>query len=121
MEAIGRLAGGIAHDFNNLLTIIKGYSELSLLELKEEGSVKGNIEKVQRAAERAEDLTRQLLAFSRCQILEMKVLDLNTVLRNLEKMLLRIIGADIELVTFLADGLGRVKADPGQIEQVIMT
>ncbi len=120
MEAIGRLAGGIAHDFNNLLTIIKGYSQLSLMEFKESDPLRGNIEEIQKATDRASALTRQLLAFSRRQILEMKVLDINTLLKDLDKMLHRIIGEDIELVTLLANNLGRVKADPGQVEQVIL-
>jgi PAS domain S-box-containing protein len=120
MEAIGSLAGGIAHDFNNLLTVIKGYSQLSLMELKEGDPLKPNIEEVQKAAERAAGLTRQLLAFSRRQVMEMRVLDPNTLLRDLDKMLRRIIGEDIELVTLLADDLGTVKADAGQIEQVVM-
>jgi two-component system cell cycle sensor histidine kinase/response regulator CckA len=120
MEAIGSLAGGIAHDFNNLLTIIKGYSQLSLMELKEGDPLKPNIEEVQKAAERAAGLTRQLLAFSRRQVMEMRVLDPNTLLRDLDKMLRRIIGEDIELVTLLADDLGTVKADAGQIQQVVM-
>ena len=120
MEAVGRLTGGIAHDFNNLLTIIKGYSQLGLIGLKENNSLKGNIEEIYKASERATDLTRQLLAFSRNQVMEMKVLDLNFLLHNLDKMLRRAIGEDIELVSILADDLGRVKADPGQIEQVIM-
>ena len=120
MEAIGRLAGGIAHDFNNLLTVIKGYSQLSLVEIKEGDPLRGNIEEIKNAADRAAALTRQLLAFSRCQIMEMKVLDLNDLLKNLDKMLRRVIGEDIELVTLLAEDLGRVKTDPGQIEQVIM-
>ena len=120
IEAIGRLAGGIAHDFNNLLTVIKGYTQLSLLELKEGDPLKGNLEEIQKSSERAADLTRQLLAFSRRQVMEMKVLDLNTLLRDLDKMLRRIIGEDIELSTLLAKDLGRVKIDPGQIEQVIM-
>ncbi|PIV19920.1 MAG: hybrid sensor histidine kinase/response regulator [Deltaproteobacteria bacterium CG_4_8_14_3_um_filter_45_9] len=120
MEAIGRLAGGIAHDFNNLLTVIKGYSQLSLVEIKEGDPLRGDIEEIKNAADRAADLTRQLLAFSRRQIMEMKVLDLNDLLKNLDKMLRRVIGEDIELVTPLAEDLGRVKADPGQIEQVIM-
>jgi PAS domain S-box-containing protein len=119
MEAIGRLGGGIAHDFNNLLTIIKGYSQLSLLDLKESDPLWGNIQEIQKATQRATDLTRQLLAFSRRQILDLKVLDLNTLLRELDKMLRRIIGEDIELVTLLSGDLGRVKIDPGQIEQVI--
>ena len=120
MEGIGRLAGGIAHDFNNLLTVIKGYSQLSLIELKENDPMRESIEEIKRAADRAADLTRQLLAFSRRQILEVRVLDLNTVLRDLDKMLRRVIGEDIELVTLLAEDLGRVKTDPGQMQQVMM-
>jgi CheY-like chemotaxis protein/two-component sensor histidine kinase len=120
MEALGRLAGGIAHDFNNLLTIIKGYSQLSLLKLKEDGPLRQATEEIRKAADQATDLIRQVLAFSRRQILEMKILDLNTVLKNLDKMLHRVLGEDIELVTFLADDLGRVKTDLGWIEQIIM-
>ena len=120
MEAVGRLAGGIAHDFNNLLTVIKGYSQLSLLDLKESDILWGNIQEIQKATQRAADLTRQLLAFSRRQILDLKVLDLNTLLKDLNKMLRRIIGEDIELVTLLAEDLGRVKIDPGQFEQMIL-
>ena len=120
MEAIGQLAGGIAHDFNNLLTIISGYSEFSLSELKGDGDLRENLEEIKKAARRASDLTRQLLAFSRRQILEVKVLDLNIILRDLDKMLRRVIREDIELVTLLAGDLGRVKTDQGQIEQVIM-
>ena len=120
MEAIGRLAGGIAHDFNNLLTIIKGYSTLSILELKEGDPLKGNIQEIQKATDRAANLTRQLLAFSRRQAMEMKVLDLNAILRDMDKMLRRVIGEDIALVTHFAEDLGRTKTDPGQMEQVIM-
>jgi PAS domain S-box-containing protein len=120
MEAIGRLAGGIAHDFNNLLTIIKGYSQLSLIELKEDTVLKRNIAHIHTATDRAADLVRQLLAFSRRQILEMKVWDLNIILINLHNMLRRLIGEDIELVTLLAEDLGRVKTDLGWIEQAIM-
>jgi two-component system cell cycle sensor histidine kinase/response regulator CckA len=120
MEAIGQLAGGVAHDFNNLLTVIKGYSQLSLGETKEEDPLKENIEEIKKAADRAADLTRQLLAFSRRQIMEMKVLDINTTLQNLEKMLKRIIGEDVELVFLLNKDLGRVRTDPGQIEQVVL-
>jgi two-component system cell cycle sensor histidine kinase/response regulator CckA len=120
MEAMGRLAGGIAHDFNNLLTIIKGYSQLSLLDLKK-GDPKGKgIEEIQKATQRATDLIRQLLAFSRRQVMEMKVIDLNSLLRDLDKMLRRVIGEDIVLVTLLAEDLGRVKTDLGQMEQVLM-
>jgi two-component system cell cycle sensor histidine kinase/response regulator CckA len=120
IEAIGRLAGGIAHDFNNLLTVIKGYSQLSLLDLKENNPLWENIQEIQKATQRATDLTRQLLAFSRRQILDPRVLDLNSLLRDTEKMLRRMIGEDIELVTRLSEDLGRVKIDPGQIEQVIL-
>jgi len=120
MEAIGGLAGGIAHDFNNLLTVISGNCQLSLLELKGGDPLKGNIEEIKEAADRATSLTRQLLAFSRRQVLDMKVLNLNTIIRELEKMLRRMIGEDVELVTSLADDLGMVKTDPGYIEQVIM-
>ena len=119
IEAIGQLAGGIAHDFNNLLTVIKGYTQLSLLDLKENNPLRENIQEIQKAAQRAADLTRQLLAFSRRQILDLKVLDLNSLLRDTEKMLRRIIGEDIELVILLSEELGRVRIDPGQIEQVI--
>jgi two-component system cell cycle sensor histidine kinase/response regulator CckA len=120
MEAIGRLAGGIAHDFNNLLTIIKGYSQLSLIELKENTPLRENIEHIHTATDRAADLVRQLLAFSRRQILAMRVLDLNTTLANLHNMLRRLIGEDIELTTVLAEDLGRVKTVLGWIEQAIM-
>ncbi|HMK52893.1 MAG TPA: PAS domain S-box protein, partial [Thermodesulfobacteriota bacterium] len=120
IEAIGRLAGGIAHDFNNLLTIIKGYSQLSLLDLKESNPLWGNIQEIQKATQRAADLTRHLLAFSRRQILDPKVLDLNNLLRDLDKMLRRIIGEDISLNTQLTNDLGRVKIDPGQFEQIIL-
>ena len=113
MEAIGGLAGGIAHDFNNLLTVISGNCQLSLLELKGGDPLKGNIEEIKEAADRATSLTRQLLAFSRRQVLDMKVLNLNTIIRELEKMLRRMIGEDVELVTSLADDLGMVKTDPG--------
>ena len=120
MEAVGQLAGGIAHDFNNLLTVIKGFCQLSLLNLEESDPRWGNLQEIEKATQRASDLTRQLLAFSRRQILDPKVLDLNALLRDLNKMLRRIIGEDIELVTLLAGDLGRVKIDPGQIEQVVL-
>ncbi len=120
MEAVGQLGGGIAHDFNNLLTVIKGYSQLSLLDLKESDPLWGNIQEIQKATQRATDLTRQLLAFSRRQILDLKVLDLNSLLRGLDKMLRRIISEDIELTTLLAENLGRIKIDPGQFEQMIL-
>ena len=120
MEAIGRLAGGIAHDFNNLLTLINGNCQLSLLELREGDSLRGNIEEIKAASDRAAELTKQLLAFSRKQILEPQVIDLNQVLQGLDKMIRRIIGEDVELEVIPVEPIGRVKADPGQIEQVIM-
>jgi len=120
MEAVGQLAGGVAHDFNNLLTIILGRGELLLTRLEPESPMKQDVDLVLKTAHRAAALTRQLLAFSRKQVLAMTVLDLNAVVGNMEQMLRRLIGEDIELVTTLAPGLGRVKADPGQMEQVLM-
>jgi two-component system, cell cycle sensor histidine kinase and response regulator CckA len=120
MEAIGRMAGGIAHDFNNLLTAITGYSELLLQSPELEDRVRGNLEEIRKAAARAAGLTHQLLAFSRRQVLRPIVLDLNMLVANVHKMLRRVIGEDIELVTVLGTGLGWVKADPGQLEQVLM-
>jgi signal transduction histidine kinase len=120
MEAIGRLAGGIAHDFNNLLTAITGYSEVILRNLNEKDPLRPHASEIKKAGDRAAALTRQLLAFSRRQVLAPKVLDLNAVVSNPEKMLRRLIGEDIELVTVLGSELGSVKADPGQLEQVIL-
>ena len=120
MEAIGQLAGGVAHDFNNLLTVIRGYSQLSLSQLKKEDPLWEKIEEIMKAADRASELTRQLLAFSRRQILESKVVDLNFLIQNMEKMLRRMIREDIELMIYPGENLGKVKADPGQIEQVIL-
>ena len=120
MEAIGQLAGGIAHDFNNLLTAINGFSDLSLRRLEGADPLRGNIEEVKKAGERAASLTRQLLAFSRKQVLQPKVFGLNSVISEVEKMLKRLIGEDIELRTVLDQETGSVKADPGQIEQVII-
>ena len=120
VEAIGRLAGGIAHDFNNLLTIITGYGDLLIGRLAAGAPMRREIEEINKAARRAATLTRQLLAFSRRQILEPKVLDLNSIVRETEKMLIRLIGEDVDLRIITAPGLGRVKADPGQLEQVIM-
>jgi two-component system, cell cycle sensor histidine kinase and response regulator CckA len=120
LEAIGRLAGGVAHDFNNLLTVIGGYCEVVMLKLKENSPLKEHIEEIKRAADRATSLTRQLLAFSRRQILDVKVFDLNGILKDLTKMLGRMIGEDVELVINLSESLGQVKTDPGQIEQVIL-
>ena len=120
MEAIGILAGGIAHDFNNLLTAIAGYSELTLRRLPAGDPLRPNIEEIFRAGERASNLIGQLLAFSRKQVLQPKVFDLNSVVSNLEKMLRRLIGEDIQLRTAQSSTPGNVKADPGQIEQIIM-
>jgi two-component system cell cycle sensor histidine kinase/response regulator CckA len=118
MEAVGRLAGGIAHDFNNLLTAILGYSDLVLK--RGEPALLAEVVEIQKAGERAASLTRQLLAFSRQQILQPKVLDLGAVVERVKGLLQRVIGEDVELVTEAAPGLGRVKADPAQIEQVLV-
>ena len=120
MEAVGRLAGGVAHDFNNLLTVINGYAQILTQRSSPKDPRRGLFEEIQMAGEKAASLTRQLLAFSRRQVLEPRVLDLSSVLANTEKMLRRLIGEDIELATKLKPDLGRVKVDPGQIEQVIM-
>jgi len=120
MEAVGRLAGGVAHDFNNLLTIINGYAALLSEQTSTEDPRRARLKEILMAGERAASLTRQLLAFSRRQILEPRVLDLNGVIAGIEKMLRRLIGEDVELVSTLKPDVGRVKVDPGQIEQVIM-
>ncbi|MBN1406728.1 MAG: response regulator, partial [Calditrichaceae bacterium] len=120
MEAIGHLAGGVAHDFNNLLTVISGYSDLILRDLPKEHKYFDKLYQVKLSGQRAESLTRQLLAFSRKQIMKPVVLDLNILISEMEKMLKRIIGEDIDLITIYQKDLLRVKADPGQIEQVIL-
>jgi PAS domain S-box-containing protein len=121
MEAVGRLAGGMAHDFNNLLTVIRGYSELLLGRLGPTDAMRKDMEEVKKAADRASGLTRQLLAFSRRQFIVAKVLDLNALVANMDGMLRRLIGEDIvELNAELDASTGAIKADPGQIEQVIM-
>ncbi len=120
LEAVGRLAGGVAHDFNNVLTAITGYTDLLLEDLGPEDPKRPDVEEIKAAALRAAALTRQLLAFSRKQVLQTRVLDLNDVVRTLEKMLRRLIGEDVKLELALAPALGAVRADPGQIEQVIM-
>jgi signal transduction histidine kinase/ActR/RegA family two-component response regulator len=120
MEAIGRLAGGVAHDFNNLLTIIRGHSDLLLDRPAIESAQRRSLEQIQKAGNRAVAMTRQLLAFSRMQVLEPRVLDLNEVVAEMGKMLPRLIGEHIEYVFSPAANLSCVKADPGQIEQVIM-
>jgi PAS domain S-box-containing protein len=120
MEAIGQLAGGVAHDFNNLLGVIIGYADLLLKDLGLQHPAAPRLEQIRKATERAAALTRQLLAFSRKQILQPRVLDLNTVITDVENMLARLIGEDIQILTVPAAGLGHVKADPGQLEQVIV-
>jgi two-component system cell cycle sensor histidine kinase/response regulator CckA len=120
MDAIGRLSGGVAHDFNNLLGVIIGYTEVLQDQIKEGDTLRVCVDQVLEAGKRAASLTRQLLAFSRQQVLEPKVLLLNTVVFDMEKMLRRLIGEDVELSTGLDPKLGRVRADQGQIEQVIM-
>jgi PAS domain S-box-containing protein len=119
MEAIGTLSGGIAHDFNNLLTVIKGYSSM-VLDRAQDKELRAQVERIDQAAEQAASLTRQLLAFSRRQLLQPKVFNVNTLVLNLDRMLRRLIGEDIEMVTVTAPDIGSVKADPGQLEQVIM-
>jgi len=120
MEAIGRLGGGIAHDFNNILAVIQGYSDLCLFRIPKEDPLREDIQAITNAVKRAANLISQLLAFSRRQTMKLEVIDLNPLLQNLEKMLRRVIGEDVELVTTLPDDLGRVKADPGQIEQILL-
>lgn len=120
MEAIGQLAGGVAHDFNNILNVILGYTELLQRQTTFPDPQRDKLEEIRKAGQRAAALTRQLLAFGRKQVLQPKVLDLNAVVEELEKMLRRLIGEHIHLITVFGAKLGRVKADPGQIEQVIM-
>jgi len=120
IEAIGQLAGGIAHDFNNSLTLIKTCSQLALMDLKAGDPLRQTFEMIDKATQQSANLTRQLLAFSRRQIMELKVIDLNNLLLDMDKMLHRVIGEDIELVSVVAEDLGRVQVDPGQMEQVII-
>src|SRR6202167_2762160 len=120
MEAVGRLSGGVAHDFNNLLGVIIGYAEYLQESLEPENALRTSVDEILKAGKRAASLTRQLLAFSRQQVLDPKVLDLNGVVSDMEKMLRRLIGEDVELSTVLSPDLGRLKADQGQLEQVVM-
>ncbi len=120
IEAVGTLAGGIAHDFNNLLTIILGCSNLLLDEVDVSSPLRGDLEEIRKAGQRAESLTRQLLAFSRKQIAVLKVFDVKEVVVQMENMLRRLVGDDIEMVAVLDAAAGRIKADRGQIEQVLM-
>jgi PAS domain S-box-containing protein len=120
MEAIGRLAGGIAHDFNNLLTIIKGYTELALKRPRISPELQADVERIEDASERAGTLVRQLLAFSRRQVLQPKFVDLNSIVLGLDKLLRRLMDEGIQMTTIPGKDIGTVKADPGQMEQVIM-
>ena len=121
MEAVGQLAGGVAHDFNNLLAVIIGYADMLLRRVPHDDErVHQQLEEIKKAGNRAKALTSQLLAFSRKQVMQPKVLDLNVVVTDLDKMLRRLIGEHIEMRTVLSDDLGNVKADPGQIEQVLL-
>jgi len=120
MEAIGRLAGGIAHDFNNVLGVIIGYSEMLLDQIDASSDLRKPVEEIKKAGDRASAMTRQLLVYSRQQIVERRVVNLNQAVAEMENMLRRMIGEDVELRTILDPVLGRVKADPGQIQQAIM-
>jgi PAS domain S-box-containing protein len=120
MDAIGQLAGGVAHDFNNLLSVVLSYSDMLLMDLKAEDPVRADIVEIRRAGQRASDLTRQLLMFSRQQVVEPRVLDLNEVLSGVDKMLRRLVGADVDIVSVPGSALGRVRADPGSLEQVLV-
>ena len=120
MEAVGRLAGGIAHDFNNLLTVVSGYTEVLLDQLTPAHPLHAKAESIQQASDRATTLTRQLLAFSRKQLLQLKVVDVNAIVEDMERLLRPLIGEDIELTTSLEPSIGCTRADAGQLEQVIM-
>jgi signal transduction histidine kinase/ActR/RegA family two-component response regulator len=120
MEALGRLAGGVAHDFNNLLTVIKGHSELLIDRMKPADAFFGSTQQIIKTSDRAASLTRQLLAFSRMQVLQPRVLDLNALVADMSKLLRRLVREDIEFGFRLGDSLGRVKADPSQLEQVLL-
>jgi PAS domain S-box-containing protein len=120
MEAVGRLAGGVAHDFNNLLTIIKGYVEMAMQRCLDRPELHSDIRRIEDAADRAVTLVRQLLAFSRKQVLRPKILDLNAIVMNLDQLLRRLMSENIAMKTFVSKDVGAIKADPGQIEQVIM-
>jgi len=120
MEAVGRLAGGVAHDFNNLLSVILTYTTLVLEQLKPDDPIRAEIEETRLAGERATDLTRQLLAFSRQQVLLPRVVELSRIVRDMEKMLRRLLGEDVELSLFASNATGKILADPSQIEQIVM-
>ncbi len=120
IQAVGQLAGGVAHDFNNLLTVIQGYSRMSLDSLDDESPLREALEEIEKAAVSAAALTRQLLTFSRRTLVRPRTLNLNTVIGNMEKMLRRVLGEDVELILEMGDGLDEIRADPGLIEQVLM-
>jgi two-component system cell cycle sensor histidine kinase/response regulator CckA len=120
VDSIGRLAGGVAHDFNNLLSVVLSYAAMAQEGLAPDDPLRSDLEQIHRAGERAADLTRQLLAFSRRQVFQTKVIELNDLVHELERMLRRLIGEDIELVTELEPGLWQIRVDPGQIEQVVV-
>jgi len=120
MEAVGRMAGGVAHDFNNLLTVIRGYCDIAAVRLDPKERLYDNIRKIDKAAERAESLTRQLLSFSRHRNLALQAINLNSVIRDNQRMLVRIIGSDIELITRCRDKIKNIEGDYGQIEQIVM-
>jgi two-component system, cell cycle sensor histidine kinase and response regulator CckA len=120
MEAVGRLAGGVAHDFNNLLSAILSYSEMVIADLPDDHPSRDDVEQIRQAGERAAELTQQLLAFSRRQLLQLRLLNLNTVVASVDRMLRRVIGEDIELRTVLAPALGHARGDAGQLEQMLM-
>ena len=120
IDSIGRLAGGVAHDFNNILAVICGHTDLALTQVSPDSPLRSNLDSIQESAERAANLTRQLLAFARRQVIEPRLINLNELIVNLNKMLRRLIGEDIKLMTQTAPDLGRIKADPGQIEQVLL-
>ena len=120
LEAVGRLASGVAHDFNNLLSVILSYAGVILADLKDDDPLRADLVQIQKAGMRAAELTRQLLAFSRQQVLQPRVIDLNQVILGIEKMIGRLVGADIQVTMLKSSGLGKVMADPGQIEQVVI-
>ncbi len=120
MDSIGMLAGGIAHDFNNILTALRGFSDLAQMKMRQDSPGSSEISGISRGIERAEDLTRQLLAFSRKQIIEPRVININHVIINMDKMIRRLIGEDINLKTVLASEIDHIKADPGQVEQILV-
>jgi nitrogen-specific signal transduction histidine kinase/ActR/RegA family two-component response regulator len=120
MDAVGRLASGVAHDFNNLLSVVISYSELLAADLKEGDPMRADLDEIKSAGMRAVNLTRQLLAFSRQQVLQPQIVDLTEIVSGMEKMLRRLIGEDVELIAAVAPALGKIVVDPGQMEQVIM-